>query len=64
MDADWRNILLVCRTAGDDAVVPAVTVTPETQLPMRPDLLGVFELSELEKYYTAQELAEHPERKG
>ena len=68
MDADWRNKLLVCRTAtegaGTEAVVPDVTVTPEPQVPMRPDLLEVFELSELEKYYTDAELAEHPERKG
>ena len=34
------------------AIVPDVTVDPEQQLPMRPDLLACFELSELEKYYT------------
>jgi succinate dehydrogenase / fumarate reductase flavoprotein subunit len=63
MDADWRNTLLVCRTApGGDPVVPDVTVTPEPQVPMRPDLLELFELSELEKYYTDAELADHPER--
>ena len=64
MDANWRNILLVCRTTpGQDpeTEVPDVTVTPENQLPMRADLLATFELSELKKYYTAQELAEHPE---
>ena len=66
MDAHWRNKLLVCRVApGEaDAVVPDVTVTPEQQPVMRPDLLGTFELSELEKYYTEDQLAEHPERKG
>nr|MDT0523997.1 fumarate reductase/succinate dehydrogenase flavoprotein subunit [Streptomyces sp. DSM 41633] len=64
MDADWRHTLLVCRTSGEDQVVPDVAVTPEQQLPMREDLLATFELSELEKYYTAQELAEHPDRKG
>ncbi|MCV7204428.1 fumarate reductase/succinate dehydrogenase flavoprotein subunit [Mycolicibacterium peregrinum] len=64
MDANWRNTLLVCRASGDDQVVPDVTVTPESQLPMRADLLATFELSELEKYYTEQELAEHPDRKG
>jgi len=64
MDANWRNTLLVCRVSGGDPVVPDVTVTPEQQVPMRPDLLGCFELSELEKYYTPEELAEHPERKG
>ena len=67
MDADWRHTLLVCRTneaATRDALVPGVTVTPERQTPMRPDLLECFELSELEKYYTDAELAEHPGRKG
>ena len=67
MDANWRNTLLVCRTteaATSEAMVPGVTVVPEQQVPMRPDLLEVFELSELEKYYTAGELIEHPERKG
>jgi succinate dehydrogenase flavoprotein subunit len=67
MDANWRNTLLVCKTTGvatAEAMVPRVTVTPEQQVPMRPDLLEVFELSELEKYYTDAELTEHPERKG
>ena len=70
MDRTWRNKLLVCKTvdgAGDkpgDPVVPDVVVTPEEQPVMRPDLLATFELSELEKYYTDAELAEHPDRKG
>jgi succinate dehydrogenase / fumarate reductase flavoprotein subunit len=67
MDANWRNTLLVCKAteaATAEAMVPRVTVEPEPQVPMRPDLLEVFELSELEKYYTDSELTEHPERKG
>ena len=52
----------MCRAGGGDPIVPDVTVTPEPQTQMRPDLLGCFELSELEKYYTDGELAEHPER--
>lgn len=70
MDRTWRNKLLVCKTvdgAGDkpgDPVVPDVVVTPEEQPVMRPDLLATFELSELEKYYTDDQLAEHPDRKG
>ncbi|WP_024446647.1 fumarate reductase/succinate dehydrogenase flavoprotein subunit [Mycolicibacterium iranicum] len=70
MDSHWRNKLLVCRTvdgAGDepgDPVIPEVSVAAEPQPPMRPDLLATFELSELEKYYTAEELLEHPEQKG
>ncbi|HYO02568.1 MAG TPA: fumarate reductase/succinate dehydrogenase flavoprotein subunit [Mycobacterium sp.] len=67
MDANWRNTLLACRTteaATSEAMVPRVTVVPEEQVPMRPDLLECFELSELEKYYTDDELTAHPERKG
>jgi succinate dehydrogenase / fumarate reductase, flavoprotein subunit len=66
MDAAWRNKLLVCRVAPGDAeaVVPNVDVVPEQQPVMRPDLLATFELSELEKYYTDDQLAEHPDRKG
>lgn len=66
MDSHWRNKLLVCRVSpGDaDAVVPNVDVTPEQQPVMRPDLLATFELTELEKYYTEDQLAEHPDRKG
>lgn len=66
MDSHWRNKLLVCRVAPgeSEAVVPDVTVTPEQQPVMRPDLLATFELSELEKYYTDDQLAEHPDRKG
>jgi len=33
-------------------------------MPMRADLLELFEMSELEKYYTDDELAEHPGRRG
>ena len=67
MDANWRNTLLVCKAteaATAEALVPDVTVEPEQQEPMRTDLLEVFELSELEKYYTDAELTEHPQRKG
>ena len=68
MDAKWRNTLLVCRTVADgtgtEAIAPEVTVTPEQQPVMRPDLLATFELTELEKYYTDDQLAEHPDRKG
>ena len=42
MDANWRNTLLVCKTteaATAEAMVPDVTVDPEQQVPMRPDLL-------------------------
>jgi succinate dehydrogenase / fumarate reductase flavoprotein subunit len=62
MDPQWRNRLLVCRTDPDGVgqTVPPVVVTSEDQKPMRPDLLALFELSELEKYYTPAETAAHP----
>jgi succinate dehydrogenase / fumarate reductase flavoprotein subunit len=63
MESDWRNTLLVCRTESDDNVlVPNVSVTKQDQIPVRQDLLDLFELSELEKYFTDDELARHPER--
>jgi succinate dehydrogenase / fumarate reductase flavoprotein subunit len=62
MDAQWRTTLLVCR-AGGDAVVPDVSISREPQVPMRPDLLELFEIDELEKYYTDAELADHPGRR-
>ncbi|WP_069161241.1 fumarate reductase/succinate dehydrogenase flavoprotein subunit [Nocardia altamirensis] len=66
MDPDWRNKLLVCAvdpgTAKD--AIPDVTVTPKNQLPMRPELLALFELGELEKYYTPDEVAGHPAAVG
>ena len=64
MDANWRQTLLVCRTAGGDPVVPDVSITREPQVPMRPDLLELFEIDELEKYYTDEELADHPGRRS
>jgi succinate dehydrogenase / fumarate reductase flavoprotein subunit len=63
MDPSWRKVLLVCKAAGGDDVIPDISVTPEDQVPMRPDLLEVFEISELEKYYSEEELADHPGRR-
>ncbi|WP_431953798.1 fumarate reductase/succinate dehydrogenase flavoprotein subunit [Nocardia lijiangensis] len=62
MDPDWRNKLLVCAIDPADAAadVPRVRVTPEDQKPMRVDLLALFDLAELEKYYNSAELAGHP----
>ncbi len=62
MDSNWRNALLVCTADldGDDAAVPEVSVVRTEQTPMRPDLLELFEFPEIEKYYTAAEIAGHP----
>ncbi len=59
MDPKWRNTLLVCEAYDQGA-----KVTPKPQVPMRQDLLELFELSELEKYFTDEELAAHPQRSG
>jgi succinate dehydrogenase / fumarate reductase flavoprotein subunit len=59
LDADWRNRLLVCTADGD-----GVRVIAKPQEPMREDLFDLFELSELEKYYTEAELARHSGRQA
>jgi succinate dehydrogenase flavoprotein subunit len=57
MEAEWRNKLLVCELGDDET---SAKVTPKPQEPMRPDLLELFEFSELAKYFTEEELAAHP----
>ncbi len=52
MDAEWRHILLVCTEADDGSV----DVTRQEQIPMRPDLMELFEMDELKKYFTDAEL--------
>jgi len=61
MDAQWRNKLLVC--SSDERGTHA-EVTAKPQESMREDLLELFELSELEKYYTDEELTQHSGRAG
>jgi succinate dehydrogenase / fumarate reductase flavoprotein subunit len=54
MSAEWRKVNLICSldAAGE------VTLRRQPMAPMRPDLLELFELSELKKYMTDEELAE------
>ena len=52
MNPVWRQRLLVCTLAGDGAVA----VEEEVQPPLRPDLIALFERSELSKYFTESEL--------
>ncbi|MFF0264396.1 fumarate reductase/succinate dehydrogenase flavoprotein subunit [Kribbella sp. NPDC004536] len=52
MNPEWRKKLLVCALDSEGAV----NVTEEQQLPMRADLLELFELDELKKYLTDEEL--------
>ncbi len=54
LDAEWRRILLVCTEADDGSV----TIERQDQIPMRHDLMELFEMDELKKYFTAAELSE------
>jgi succinate dehydrogenase / fumarate reductase flavoprotein subunit len=60
MDADWRHVLLVLSALGEDNV----QLVRQEQVPMRSDLLDLFELDELKKYYTGEELGGHRADKG
>ena len=52
MSAQWRRKLLICALDGD-----GITVTERPITPIRPDLLALFEQSELEQYLTEAELS-------
>ncbi len=52
MSPEWRKVNLVCTLHGETA-----GLARQPMIPMRPDLLGLFEVSELEKYLTEPELA-------
>jgi succinate dehydrogenase / fumarate reductase flavoprotein subunit len=51
MDSAWRQVNLVCRLDGEDVALDRKRV-PD----MRPELLRLFERSELAKYLTEEEL--------
>ncbi|RZU18804.1 succinate dehydrogenase / fumarate reductase flavoprotein subunit [Kribbella rubisoli] len=52
MSPEWRKKLLVCKLDAEGHV----NVTEEQQIPMREDLLELFEVDELKKYLTDEEL--------
>ncbi|CAM3880831.1 fumarate reductase/succinate dehydrogenase flavoprotein subunit [Smaragdicoccus niigatensis] len=60
MDPQWRNKLLVCSVDRKGNV----KVEAEDQKPMRPELLDLFEITELEKYYNPSEIAGHKQREA
>lgn len=55
MSAQWRKVNIVCRLAGDPAD-PHVELKRQPLDPMRDDLIGLFEVGELKKYLSAEEL--------
>ena len=56
MDPQWRGVNLICRARrpGDGR---AVTLSRQPVPEIRPDLLELFDRTELAKYLTADELA-------
>jgi succinate dehydrogenase flavoprotein subunit len=56
MSPEWRKVNLICTLDGD-----RVSLTRQPMAPMRPDLLGLFDRGELEKYLTESELPAAPE---
>jgi succinate dehydrogenase / fumarate reductase, flavoprotein subunit len=56
MSPEWRKINLVCSLDADGEV----TLTRQPLVPMRTDLLELFDVSELHKYMTDEELAGLP----
>ena len=53
LDPEWRHQLLVCTAAEDGSI----NVDRKEQIPVRPDLLELFEMDELSKYFTDTELS-------
>jgi succinate dehydrogenase / fumarate reductase flavoprotein subunit len=56
MSAEWRKVNLICSLTGSNDV----EVTKQPMVPMRPDLIALFEKDELKKYFTDEELADVP----
>jgi len=51
MSPEWRKVNLICALDGD-----RVTLKQQPMVPMRADLLALFDRDELAKYYTDKEL--------
>src|SRR6202451_2917672 len=56
MSPEWRKVNLICSLGGGREV----TRSRQPIVPMRPDLLELFDVSELHKYMTDEELAGLP----
>ncbi|HEV2255968.1 MAG TPA: fumarate reductase/succinate dehydrogenase flavoprotein subunit, partial [Streptosporangiaceae bacterium] len=56
MSPEWRKVNLICSLDADGEV----TLTRQPMVPMRTDLLELFDVSELHKYMTDEELAGLP----
>jgi succinate dehydrogenase flavoprotein subunit len=56
MSAEWRKVNLICSLDSRGEV----TLRQQPMAPMRPDLLELFDVAELKKYMTEEELAGLP----
>jgi succinate dehydrogenase / fumarate reductase flavoprotein subunit len=56
MSPEWRKVNLICSLDGD-----RVALRRQPMIPMREDLLALFDRSELQKYLTSEELPRVPE---
>jgi succinate dehydrogenase / fumarate reductase flavoprotein subunit len=56
MSPEWRKVNLICSLDGHGRVVLRREPIP----PIRPDLLALFDVAELTKYMTGDELAGLP----
>jgi succinate dehydrogenase / fumarate reductase flavoprotein subunit len=54
MSPDWRKINIICSYDGEGAAIKH-----QPMIPMREDLLELFDVSELKKYLTPDELPTH-----
>jgi succinate dehydrogenase / fumarate reductase flavoprotein subunit len=55
MEPEWRHVVLAC-TQHTNSAEGGVRVEHKEQVPIRADLSELFELDELKKYFTADEL--------
>ncbi len=60
MDSEWRGALLMC-TRGTRSAEGSIHIERQDQVPMRADLVQLFEVDELKKYFTADELPGGPD---
>jgi len=60
MSPEWRKVNLICSASADGTV----SLTRQPMVPMRTDLLELFDVSELKKYMTEEELAGLPGANG
>ena len=63
MEDQWRKQLLAL-TLGGATEEGRVDLAHHEQTPMRSDLFDLFELDELKKYYTGDELGGHRAGQG